>query len=90
MCTYGAVVIQELNVCSRIDGQTVVLVVDFCTGNSNIIGIPDVKGIGVVTQLVVIPILIINGDPSHDEFLTTADTETLNRGVLESYSGNRG
>lgn len=43
-----------------------------------------------MAQLVVIPILIINGDPSQGEFLTTADTETLNRGVLESYSGNRG
>lgn len=77
---------------SRIDGNAVILVVDFGTCDRDIGAFPDVEAIRIGGEVVRVTIRVIHRDISHGKISGAIDAEHLHRRVLDvdALDGGRG
>ena len=78
----GAVAASEGDVSAGVDGEAVVLVVDGGLGDSDVLRVTDIEGIGVVAALGV-TILVVDGNAVDSKSVSVVDGEDLNGGVLD-------
>lgn len=78
----GAVSTGEGDVSAGVDREAVVLVVDGGAGNSDVLGVTDIEGVGVVAALR-ITILVVDGNVVNLEGVGVVDGEDLNGRVLD-------
>lgn len=79
----GAETRVELDVGARVDGDTVVLVVDLGAVDVNVVGLTNVEAIGVVTSRGVTS-RVVNGHLVDGEAVAAVDGDNLNGGVLNA------
>lgn len=80
----------EVDVRSRIDRKTVILVFDIGIGNSNATGATNIESISVMAAVGDIAGGVVNGDMVESEVSGGVDRETLDWGVLDVQIGNGG
>lgn len=68
---------------ARIDGNTVILVVDLGSRDCDVGALSNVETIGVSSKIIRITISVVNGDVCQSQIGRTIDTEDLHRGVLD-------
>lgn len=78
----GAGTTREVDVLTRVNGNTVVLVLDHGAGDGDVGGLADIEAVGVVAA-VVITVGVVDGDILDDE-VVRFDTDGLNGGVLDA------
>lgn len=86
----GASAAGEVNVCTRVDSEAVVLVLDVCVGNSDSRGATNIEGIGVVAAVGDIASGVVDGDLVKCEISRTVDGEALYGCVLDVQSSDAG
>lgn len=77
----GAGTTREVDVLTRVNGNTVVLVLDHGAGDGDVSGLADIEAVGVVTA-VVVTVGVVDGDIL-DGQVVGLDAEHLNGGVLD-------
>lgn len=75
---------------SRIDSNTVVLVIAFGPGDSDTGTLPDVEAVRVVAQLISVAGRVVDGHVGDGQVLAAVDADSLNRGVLDVQVGDGG
>lgn len=73
---------------SRVDSQTIILVLDNCTRDGHTSGGSDIESISVVASVCNISSCVIEVDVVDCECGSTVDRHELNRGVLEVESSD--
>ena len=77
---------------SGVDGNAVILVVDFGPRDGDIGAFPNVEAIGIGRKVIRIPVGVVHRDVRHGEIGGSINTEDLNRGILDvdTLDGGRG
>ena len=75
---------------SGVDGNAVILVVDFGPRDGDIGAFPNVEAIGIGRKVIRIPVGVVHRDVRHGEIGGSINTEDLNRGILDVDTLDRG
>ena len=78
----------EVDVGTRVNRKTIVLVLDVGIGDGDASGAADVESVSVVTTVGHVTSAVVDGDVVKDEISGTVDGEALNRSVLDIQVGD--
>lgn len=68
---------------SRVDGDTVVLVVDLGAGDMNSSAVANVEPISVMASIILITISVVDGHVGYSQAIAAVNTNGLHGGVLD-------
>lgn len=75
---------------SRVDSNTVVLIVNFRTVDYNIVAGANIKAIGIVAKAAGISSGVVNGHAGNGQSITASNTDSLMRSVQDREASNSG
>lgn len=85
-----AAVAEELDIGTRVDGETVVLICDDAVLDGDIRGLINVETVRVVAQIAPVAIGVVDDHVRDNETTRSVNRKSLNRRVLHSKSHDRG